>query len=158
MEQNSLINVDFVGFTDDGYIIRRTDGSTSWVPASDGAGRDREVITAYLENDLPIASLLKVRTDGLTVHLDAGLYWHGNQAIDVTTSDSYTFTSPISDTSIAIDVIKNEQNTIELQVYEWNPVSEVKADPDPTDTVILADVIRGVLIAGVNNLESLEEE
>ena len=150
--------IDFIGQTDNGYVIKWSDGLITWVPANGGSGNDRGAIEAFTAEGLTFAQPLGIRVDGLTVHLDAGLYWSGSQTNEVLTADSFTFTSPETDTAIAVDVIKNDQGVIELQVYEWDPDTEVKADPDPADTVILADVVRGVLTAGAENLDNLEDE
>ncbi|MBW2619130.1 MAG: hypothetical protein JRC92_09670 [Deltaproteobacteria bacterium] len=97
-----------------------------------------------------------LKTAGLAATLTKG--WFGGCKV-MAANDVHTFSSPGTDTAIALDVVKDDvTGAIELQPYTWDPATESKADPPAGVTVIQADLLRGVLPAGASSLDQLEEE
>lgn|GEM_PF-5733319 len=99
------------------------------------------------------AALLSI--EGLSAVLSRG--WFPGCRI-MTQDDSYDISSLDQDQGVALDVVEDGGGLIQLQPYTWDPDTESKADLPADLTLILADLLRGVLPAGAQSLDALREE
>ena len=94
--------------------------------------------------------------DGLMAALSRG--WFPDCQV-MTADDGHTFAAPAADVGLALDVVQDDATgEVQLQPYEWDPETETKADPPAGFTVLMSDLLRGVLPDGAVSLDELQEE
>ncbi len=104
----------------------------------------------------------EVSTAGLTATLSTGHLWTDSGHFENTAEDAHTFEAPAADTAVALDVVvEDATGAILLAYYTWNHLAEppeTKGDPPAGHTVLISDVLRGILPAGATSLDQLTPE